>query len=267
MTAMADLVGTVLQEEQRVLDDLHSRREYIRDVVRSDALQMVWQPIVDATTGKLVGVESLARFQTDPYRPPNQWFDEAVALGIGTELEKNAFAKGMSIRKYLPEDIYVGCNLSGATFLTPEFQEFLKQQELNHLVLEITEHDAIADYSELATSLSDFRNQGLQLAIDDFGAGYAGFKHIVELSPDIIKLDMSLVRNIDRNPTMQSVVRALVRFAEDEGLNLLAEGVENRAELNMLQSLGIRRAQGYFFHKPMPIAPLLDLFSEEDYAS
>lgn len=215
---------------------------------------------VDAATGKLTGVESLARFQTDPYRPPNLWFDEAVELGIGTELEKNAFARGMAIREYLPRDVYVGCNLSGATFLEPEFQEFFRQQDLNQIVLEITEHDAIKDYSELAASLSEFRSQGLRLAIDDFGAGYAGFRHIVELNPDIIKLDMSLVRNIDRAPTIQSVVRALVGFAEEHGSNLLAEGVETQAELSMLQSLGIRRAQGYFFHKPLQRAPLLELF-------
>lgn len=262
MSAMADLIGTVLQEEQRLLDDLCYRREYIRNVVKSEGLQMVWQPIVDTMTGRLVGMESLARFQTDPYRPPNQWFDEAVALGIGTELEKNAFAKGFSIRKHLPKDVYVSCNLSGATFLQPEFQEFLKRQELDQIVLEITEHDAIADYEKLVSSLSEFRNQGMQLAIDDFGAGYASFRHILELNPDIIKLDMSLIRNIDRNPMMQSVVKALVAFAGDQDLTLLAEGIENREELSTLQSLGISRAQGYFFHKPMPMAPLLELLNE-----
>ncbi|MDK8463040.1 EAL domain-containing protein [Marinobacter sp. SS13-12] len=267
MSAMADLIGTVLEEEQHLLDDFCRRREYIRGVVKSEGLQMVWQPIVDSMTGRLVGMESLARFQTDPYRPPNQWFDEAVALGIGTELEKNAFAKGFAIREYLPKDVYVSCNLSGATFLEPEFQEFLKQQELDQIVLEITEHDAIADYKELVSSLSEFRNQGMKLAIDDFGAGYAGFRHILELNPDIIKLDMSLIRNIDRNPMMQSVVKALVAFAGDHDLTLLAEGIENREELSALQSLGVSRAQGYFFHKPMPMAPLLGLLNEVNQAS
>ncbi|WP_417565227.1 EAL domain-containing protein [Marinobacter sp.] len=260
MSAMADLIGNALQEEQRALDDISSRCKHIRDVLTSGGLQMAWQPIVDSTTGGLVGVESLARFQTDPYRPPNEWFDEAAELGIGTELEKSAFAKGIAVKEHLPENLYVGCNLSGTTFLEPEFQDFLRQQELKQIVLEITEHDAIADYGELASALSEFRHRGLQLAIDDFGAGYASFRHIVELNPDIIKLDISLVRNIDRSPTIQSVVRALVGFANEGGTKLLAEGVETQAELDMLRALGIRRVQGYLFYKPMPHTQLLNLF-------
>lgn len=259
LAAMADLIGTTLQEEQRVIDDIRYRSEYIRHVLRSGALEMVWQPIVDVMTGKIVAAESLARFRTEPYRPPNKWFEEAVELGIGTELEKIAFAQGMVIKEHLPEGVYVSCNLSGATFLEPAFQEFLKQQDLNQVVLEITEHDIIADYDELALRLSEFRKQGLRLAIDDFGAGYASFRHIVELNPDMIKLDMSLVRNIDQGPTIQSVVRALVGFAADRGTALLAEGVETQAELDVLKSLGIRRVQGYYYYKPMPRAQLLNL--------
>lgn len=260
MSVIADLIGTSLQEEQRLHDDIARGRDHIRDVMKSGGLQMVWQPIVDTTTGALVGVESLARFQTDPYRPPNEWFHEAVELGIGTELEKSAFAKGMSIKKQLPQDTYVGCNLSGATFLEPTFQEFLRQQDLEQVVLEITEHDIIADYGGLASTLSEFRDRGMRLAIDDFGAGYAGFRHIVELHPDIVKLDMSLVRGIDSSPTTQSVVKALVGFAEEQNTTLVAEGVETQAELDMLESLGIRRVQGYFFHKPMFQTQVLELF-------
>ena len=260
MSVIADLIGASLPEEQRVDDHIAYRREYIRDVMKSGGLQMVWQPIVDTTTGALVGVGSLARFQTDPYRPPNEWFHEAVELGIGTELEKSAFAKGMSIKKQLPRDAYVGCNLSGATFLEPTFQEFLRQQDLEQVVLEITEHDIIADYGELASTLTEFRDRGMRLAIDDFGAGYAGFRHIVELHPDIVKLDMSLVRGIDSSPTTQSVVKALVGFAKEQNTTLVAEGVETQAELDMLESLGIRRVQGYFFHKPMFQTQVLELF-------
>ncbi|WP_341937919.1 sensor domain-containing phosphodiesterase [Marinimicrobium sp. C2-29] len=260
MSVIADLIGATLQKEQRVLDDISDRRDYIRNVLNSDGLQMAWQPIVNSITGNIVAVEALARFQTDPYRPPNEWFDEAVKLGIGTELEKSAFAKGMAIGEHLPKNIYVGCNLSGTTFIEPTFQTFLKQQSLEQTVLEITEHDVIVDYDSLTSSLSGFRNQGLRLAIDDFGDGYAGFRHIVELNPDTIKLDMSLVRNINHNPTIQAVVKALVGFAEDRNTQLLAEGVETQAELDTLRSLGIRLVQGYLFYRPMPQSQLLELF-------
>ncbi|MGO1500461.1 MAG: sensor domain-containing phosphodiesterase [Marinobacter sp.] len=264
MAVIADLIGAALQEEQRISKDILARRKYIRDVLSAGGLEMVWQPIVDVDTDGLAAVESLARFKSDPYRPPSEWFDEAEGLGIGTEVEKSAFILGVAIKEHLPEKAYVACNLSGAAFLDPTFQEWLRQQDLKKVVLEITEHDVIEDYEELASSLAEFRKQGLRLAIDDFGAGYASFRHIVELSPDIVKLDISLVRDINCKPSIQSVVNALTRFAKDQGVQLVAEGVETEAELGMLRSLGITRVQGYFFHKPMPQSQLFDLFRPLD---
>lgn len=263
MSVIADLIGTAVQREQLHNRKLEKAREDLLDILHSGALQMVWQPVNDSMNRRITAVEALARFRTEPYRPPNEWFDEAGAINMGTKLERNAFIKGVEILPELPEHISVGFNVSGATVLDKKFQDFLMEQNLGRLVIEITEHDVINDYQALTEALQRFRRHGLKLAVDDFGAGYASFRHILNLEPDLIKLDMSLVRNIDRNAKAQAIVRALVAFATDSANRLLAEGVETEAELATLNSLGITFIQGYLLHKPLERDRLLAVIDDE----
>lgn len=257
MSVIADLIGKAVQNEQVHERQVAKAQEHLHDILSSGTLQMVWQPVTDSATRQITAVEALARFRTELYRPPNEWFDEAGAIGMGTELERNAFLKGVDILADLPDGVSLGFNIGGATILDREFQEFLMEQDLRRLVIEITEHDIINDYQPLFEALKPFRRRGLRLAIDDFGAGYAGFRHILSLQPDIIKLDMSILRGIDTNPRAQSVARALVAFAADTASDLIAEGVETDAELTTLNDLGITRVQGYVKHKPLERDQLL----------
>lgn len=251
MSALADIIGSALQEEQNARERVERRKARIRSVLESGNLKMVWQPIVDADTRQVLAVESLARFHTDPYRPPNEWFDEAVDLGIGAELERIAFSKAIDILPQLPEGVQVTCNVSGETLLDREFQAFLDQLKLDDIVIEITEHDVISDYASVGEVLERLRERGAQLAIDDFGAGYASFRHILELNPELIKLDMSMVRDINLNARTQTVISALMQYAQDDATRIVAEGVETEDELAVLRKLGIRRIQGYLMHKPL----------------
>jgi EAL domain-containing protein (putative c-di-GMP-specific phosphodiesterase class I) len=132
-----------------------------------------------------------------------------------------------------------------------------KPFELNQLVLEITEHAIVYQYKEIATLLAPLRKRGLQIAVDDAGAGYASFRHILNLAPDRIKLDMSLTRNIDTDPARRALTVAFVQFSSDTGSELFAEGVETAAELATLQALGVRGAQGYFLGRPMSMDDVL----------
>lgn len=263
MSVIGDLIGTAVQREQLHDRRLEKAREHLLDILHSGALQMVWQPVNDSVNRRITAVEALARFRTEPYRPPNEWFDEARAINMGTKLERNAFIKGVEILADLPDHLSVGFNVCGTTVLDGKFREFLMEQDLRRLVIEITEHDIINDYQALAEALEPFRRRGLKLAVDDFGAGYASFRHILNLEPDIIKLDMSLVRDIDRNAKAQAIVRALVAFATDNACQLLAEGVETEAELATLNSLGITLIQGYKLHKPLERDRLLAVIDDE----
>ena len=120
------------------------------------------------------------------------------------------------------------------------------------LVIELTEHVPIEDYSSVHDSLRRMRERGTRLAADDLGAGYAGFRHLVALEPDIIKLDISLVRSIVQVRGARALAKALVAFAEDVGATVIAEGVEQQDELDLLAEIGVPWAQGYHLGRPAP---------------
>jgi EAL domain-containing protein (putative c-di-GMP-specific phosphodiesterase class I) len=120
-------------------------------------------------------------------------------------------------------------------------------------MLEVTEHASIQDYSVIAAKLAPLRQLGLRLAVDDAGAGYASFRHILKLKPDVIKLDASLVGAIDQDRGVRALAAALIRFAEETGSKIVAEGVETQEELNVLRQLNVNKAQGYLLGRPSPI--------------
>ncbi|MEN0105736.1 MAG: EAL domain-containing protein, partial [Pseudomonas sp.] len=125
------------------------------------------------------------------------------------------------------------------------------------LVLEITEHAAVADYVRLEQALAPFRQRGVRLSIDDTGAGYASMRHILELSPDIIKLDMSITQGINNDFKRRALASSLIAFARETGSSVVAEGVETREELETLRALGVHKIQGYLLGRPLPLSEAL----------
>jgi EAL domain-containing protein (putative c-di-GMP-specific phosphodiesterase class I) len=123
------------------------------------------------------------------------------------------------------------------------------------VVVEITEHAEIDDYSRLVAALEQVRPHAM-LAVDDAGAGYAGLHHILELRPHFVKLDISLVRNIDSDPARQAMVSSMTRFASSVRCALIAEGIETESELEALKLLKVEYGQGYFLARPAPIDAL-----------
>jgi EAL domain-containing protein (putative c-di-GMP-specific phosphodiesterase class I) len=114
----------------------------------------------------------------------------------------------------------------------------------------LTEHHKISDYHGLRLYLDRFRARGFRIAVDDAGAGYAGLQHILSLRPDVIKLDIALTRNVDTDPARRALSACLARFADEIGAEVIAEGIETAAELDTLQSLGIRWGQGFYLGRP-----------------
>lgn len=126
----------------------------------------------------------------------------------------------------------------------------LQGAPLARLLLEVTEHSSIGDYGLLSEALAQLRKAGLRLAVDDAGSGYASFRHILKLRPDIIKLDQSLIRGIDHDPGSRALAAALITFARETGSCVIAEGVETEDELAALRVLGVGTAQGYLLGRP-----------------
>lgn len=215
---------------------------------------MVYQPIYDLQQAKVVGFEALSRFSADPYRPPNEWFGEAKEVGLGSELEARAIRLGLRAMEHLPDDIYMSVNLSPEYILDGVLDEIFGDQALHRVVLEITEHAVVDHYDELARLIRPFRDRGLKIAVDDAGAGYSSFRHILNLAPDRIKLDMSLTRNIDTDSSRRALAAAFSKFAEETGTAIVAEGVETESEIKTLRDLGVTKVQGYFIGRPMPLS-------------
>ncbi len=225
-------------------------------VLGGEALRMVFLPIVDVATRRVIGAEALARIETEPRRPPNIWFPEAVSVGLGVDLELLAVERALSHLDELEGDLYLAVNVSPAAACSGRLEAILGDVAADRVVIELTEHEQVADYDELIDALAALRARGVRVAIDDVGAGFSGLNHIARLRPDLIKLDLDITRDIDVDPVRQALTTALVAFASATGTAIIAEGIETHGELQTLGRLGVAAGQGYFLGRPreLPLA-------------
>lgn len=233
--------------------ELAEVRQRVQAAVDGHGRSVALQPVVDVLDGRAVGVEALARFGRPPHRP-DLWFADAERVGLRVPLELAAAASALGASA--DRDGYVGVNVSPDVVLHEGFAALLAGRDLTRVVLELTEHAPVSDYDLLNATLAPYRAEGLRVAVDDAGAGFASFRHILKLSPDHIKIDLSLVRDIEQDPVRQALVRSLLGFARGVGASLVAEGVETRAELDALAALGVRLMQGYLLCRPCAEPPL-----------
>jgi EAL domain-containing protein (putative c-di-GMP-specific phosphodiesterase class I)/CheY-like chemotaxis protein len=245
-----DLASHLRDRRQAALET-EERIARIERAVAGEGWHLVFQPIVELATRGVVGVEALARF-TDPPGPPQAWFAEAAEVGLGVELELAAAEAALRQIRRIPRDAYLAINVSHRTAGSPTLLEALRPHA-DRVVLELTEHERIDDYEHLAADLGRLRALGVRIAIDDAGAGFASLRHILNVRPDIIKLDVDLTRGIDVDPARRALAVALISFAEQMGMTIVAEGVETDEELRALQQLGVRLGQGFHLGRPAPL--------------
>lgn len=256
MRLFADMVGKVI-EHQVAME--HARDEVVtrlRSALDSDGFISVYQPIFNVAEETVVGYEALTRFLVEPVRSPDLWFIEAASVDLQEELELAAIRKALRGFDYFPDGTYVSLNASPATILKGGIAGLLADYPADRLMLEITEHVSISDYEIIVAALEPLRRKGMKLAVDDAGSGYASFRHILKLRPDVIKLDISLIQKIDSDPCSRALAAALIKFAEETGSQVVAEGVETRAELEVLRELKVDKVQGFLLGRPMPIGQM-----------
>ncbi|WP_138735680.1 sensor domain-containing phosphodiesterase [Modestobacter excelsi] len=254
-------IRDVTREHAAELAEQHAaraRRERVEQLLRDGGPSVVVQPIVELATGRAVGVEALSRFPVHVDQGPEEWFADAAAVGLGVDLELAAIEKALDTLGRLPRDLYLSLNASPATLASPRLAEMLTAAPTERLVLELTEHVAVADYDGLSAPLDRLRRTGVRLAVDDAGSGFASLQHVLNLAPDTIKLDRALVRDVDTDPARASLVVSLVLFADRIGANLVAEGIENSQERAALHSLGVRYGQGFHLGAPRAVTVLDD---------
>ena len=241
-------VMSVLSPETVTRIDARHRIQQALD--NPDVLSIVFQPIVDLSTGTIIGVEALSRFDVTPRCSPDAWFDDAHRAGLGVELEMLAIRCALAYRPMLPAGVALTLNAGPETIVGHHLEGALFDVDPRNVVLELTEHTAFDQHPGLLTALRRLRKGGVRLAVDDAGSGYSSLTHILNFAPDFIKLDRALISGIDLDPVRRALVTSLVAFAADTGAEILAEGVETQDELEVIHRLGVRYAQGYYLGRP-----------------
>lgn len=241
-----ETMGTVDEEER------DASMDRVNEVLADEAIAPVYQPIVELKTGQRIGYEALSRFPGDPAHTPDRWFEDAWRVGLGIPLELLAVRLAATALPRLRNGAGLSINASPPVVAAQGFLPCLGNK-VDRVAVEITEHLRVDDYDEVKLKLASLRRAGGQVAIDDFGAGYASLQHILKIKPEWIKLDTSLTERIGRDEVAQALVRSLVTFTESIGVHIVAEGIENADGVEMLSDLGIRFGQGFHLGRPAPL--------------
>ena len=243
----ADLAGVLFGRRVVERRDTGRLRADIERVIADCAFTTVFQPIVDLRGRRTVGHEALTRF-ADRVRPEVR-FANAATVGLGIELEAATIEAALNSAAAISPSRWLHLNVSPELVLARTDLRRLLRDAPARIVLEVTEHAAISDYLEFREAV-DAVGRPIQLAVDDAGAGFSSLRHILELRPAFVKLDLSLIRGIDRDPAKQALVAGMRHFARMTHRRLIAEGVETEAEAAALTALDIRLAQGYLLGRP-----------------
>lgn len=242
-----------LHAEQLVELREDRRRSTIYDTIASRRFRTVLQPIVSVADGSAHAAEALTRFDGEPSRPPDAWFKEAEEIGLQVPLELATASSALAEVGRVRADLRVTLNLSPNTVLSPRIAEIFTAAPLDRVIIELTEHEPVTDYAAVAAALAPWRSKGARLAVDDAGGGYASFSHILNLAPEYIKLDVNLTAAIHEDRQRQALARAVIGFAGEMGVAVIAEAVETSAQLQALQDLGTHFVQGYHVGRPLPL--------------
>lgn len=227
-------------------------------ILNSEDINTVFQPIVSLENASIIGYEALSRGPADSeLHAPNQLFAAAEKCNRLWELEslcrKRAIQKSINIEN----NKFLFLNVDPMIFKDEKFKkgftkEFLQSYNISpdSIIFEITEKTAIEDYNSFRSALANYINQGYKIAIDDTGAGYSGMKTLLETKPHYIKIDIDLVRDIDKDSFKQALMKAFVAFSEASNMKIIAEGIETEEELITLINLGVYAGQGYYMQRP-----------------
>jgi EAL domain-containing protein (putative c-di-GMP-specific phosphodiesterase class I) len=246
-TALADEASTTKVDESLV--------PLVAGVLKRRDFHPVFQPIYSLCDGKLLAVEALTRFDVMPYRTPDLWFAAAERAGVQADLEIAAIEAAIDASWELPPEIELSVNASPSTLGDERLLAAIRASS-RRITVEITEHSVIDDYAGLLTKVHALRDLGAKIAVDDAGAGISSLRHIVQLGPDVIKLDISLTQGLAHSPLRRALAGSLIEFAERSGAQLLVEGVEELDDLEIWSALGAHSIQGYLLGRPanLPVA-------------
>jgi EAL domain-containing protein (putative c-di-GMP-specific phosphodiesterase class I) len=220
-------------------------------------LSVAFQPVVSVSNRAIIAYEGLLRSGEPSLPGPAQVLDAAERLGTLFEVGRVVRRWAGQLFPRAAKDTLLFLNLHPQELLDPELLDRSSPLAAvaNRVVLEITERASLQGIQDVSQRVAALRAHGFRIAIDDLGAGYAGLTSFAVLEPDVVKLDMSLTRNVGANPLKQRVVESMTSLCREMGMTIVAEGVETADERDALRELGCDLQQGYWFAKPGPPFP------------
>jgi EAL domain-containing protein (putative c-di-GMP-specific phosphodiesterase class I) len=242
-TGASLLVGSALAE-RRVSASL---RASIDAVVNTGAFRPVFQPVVHLRTGRTIGFEALTRFH-DGQRP-DRMFADAARSGCGRDLEAATLARAVEASRDLPVGPWLSLNVSADFLVGDQRLRQILAARTRPIVLELTEHDIVVDYAAVRAAVTAL-GPDIRIAVDDAGTGVANFAHIVDMRPDFVKVDSSIVHGAGDDLRRQALIASLRHFARATDSWLIAEGVETDADKATLESLDVEFGQGFLLARP-----------------
>jgi EAL domain-containing protein (putative c-di-GMP-specific phosphodiesterase class I) len=225
-----------------------------------EGLYMVFQPIVSWTEREIVAYEALVRTCEPELARPDLLFSAAERLGMIIPMGRRIRRGVAQLVSTAPERVSLFVNVHGGELADPELYdpESPLSRVAHRVVLEITERWSLDGFDDIGERISALRDLGFRVAVDDLGAGYAGLTSFARLRPEVVKLDMSLIRGVNEDPTRQHLIRSLNGACRDLGIRVVAEGVETKEERDTLVALGSNLLQGYLFSKPARAFPAVE---------
>jgi EAL domain-containing protein (putative c-di-GMP-specific phosphodiesterase class I) len=245
MEVLASAAATVIEPgvQERLRESAILER--LQPIIQLGGPTVLLQPIVRLTDGARAGAEALSRFPAEWGMPPDEVFAEATSIGRGIELELLAFQRAADLLSEISG--YMAINFSPETLLDQRCLELLADLPAERIVLELSEHDPVFDYEVLTAALHPLRQKGMRLAVDDVGAGFSSLRHILLSTPDVIKLDRTIVAGVATDQVLHTLVRSLVDFGHGAGAEVVAEGIETREDAETLRNAGVDYGQGWYF--------------------
>ncbi len=233
----------------------------IAEVLEQGLIRPVFQPIVDLATGATLGYEGLIRpVPPAPYADPTSMFADAEASGHVVPLDLACVESIVAAAARMPAELFLSVNMSPRTIEAPEFSapamcNILARYDFppDRLVIELTEHQPIADLDRVRHKLEACRGAGMRLAADDLGAGNSGLRLLSDLRFDVVKVDLGLIQRSSTSAPSSAVVGSIVAFATRTGALVIGEGVEREEQVQQLTELGVTAAQGFLFSRPGPL--------------
>jgi diguanylate cyclase (GGDEF)-like protein len=242
----------------------------LRNAKLEDELRLVYQPVVDCTTGQIIGVEALARWSSEKLGPvsPHKFITTAERSPMIHKVTSVLLKHLLTDMAAFPPSLRVSFNLSAKSLCTPQSMlqilAMIQRSNIapNRLEFEVTESALMGNFEIALQSLHLLRNLGATIALDDFGTGYSSLSHVHELPLDKLKIDRSFVVKAERDERACNIVKTIVNLSHNLNLDCVAEGVETEEQVAMLQDIGCSRMQGFYFAKPMTVSDLVKHLSK-----